>query len=66
MECLSITIPCDITLNVGLKEIPTVLVRLGVSSSQIMYRFFIEFLKLAVSCLGLGDDGCNCTALTIH
>ena len=37
-----------------------------VSSPQIMYRFLIEFLGLAVSCLGLGEGGCDCTALAIY
>ena len=38
----------------------------GVSSPQIMYHFSIEFLELAVSCLGLGEGGCDCTALAMH
>jgi len=25
-----------------------------------MYHFLIEFLELAVSCLGLGEGGCDC------
>ena len=37
-----------------------------VSSPQIMYHFSIEFLELAVSCLGLGEGGCDCTALAMH
>mgnify|MGYP004282581167 CR=1 FL=1 len=36
------------------------------SSPQIMYHFLIEFLELAVSCLGLGEGGCDCTALAMH
>ena len=32
------------------------------SSPQIMYHFLIEFLELVVSCLGLGEGGCDCTA----
>ena len=36
------------------------------SSPQIMYHFSIEFLELAVSCLGLGEGGCDCTALAMH
>ena len=37
-----------------------------VSSPQIMYHFLIEFLELAVSCLGLGEGGCDCTALATY
>ena len=37
-----------------------------VSSPQIMYHFLIEFLELAVSCLGLGEVECDCTALAMH
>ena len=37
-----------------------------VSSPQIMYHFSIEFLELVVSCLGLGEGGCDCTALAMH
>ena len=37
-----------------------------VSSPQIMYHFLIEFLELVVSCLGLGEGGCDCTALAMH
>jgi len=33
---------------------------LRLSSPQIMYHFSIEFLELAVSCLGLGEGGCDC------
>ena len=33
-----------------------------VSSPQFMYHFSIEFLELAVSFLGLGEGGCDCTA----
>ena len=36
------------------------------SSPQIMYHFLIEFLELVVSCLGLGEGGCDCTALAMH
>ena len=36
------------------------------SSAQIMYHFSIEFLELAVSCLGLGEGGYDCTALGIY
>jgi len=35
------------------------------SSPKIMYHFLIEFLELAVSCLGLGEGGCDCTALAL-
>ena len=28
------------------------------SSPRIIYHFLIEFLELAVSCLGLGEGGC--------
>ena len=38
----------------------------GLSSPKIMYHFSIEFLELAVSCLGLGEGGCDCTALAMH
>ena len=38
---------------------------LVLSSPQIMYHFSIEFLELAVSCLGLGEGGCDCTALAL-
>jgi len=38
---------------------------LVLSSPQIMYHFSIEFLELAVSCLGLGEGGCDCTALAV-
>jgi hypothetical protein len=36
------------------------------SSPQIMYHFSIEFLERVVSCLGLGEGGCDCTALAMH
>ena len=36
------------------------------SSPQIMYHFSIEFLGLAVSCLGLVEVGCDCTVSTTH
>ena len=36
------------------------------SSPQIMYHFLIEFLELVVSCSGLGEGGCDCTALAMH
>ena len=36
------------------------------SSPRIMYHFSIEFLELAVSCLWLGEGGCDCTALAIY
>jgi hypothetical protein len=39
---------------------------LVLSSPQIMYHFSIEFLELAVSCLGLGEVECDCTALAMH
>ena len=31
-----------------------------------MYHFSVEFLELAVSCLGLGEGGCDGTALAMH
>ena len=46
--------------------LPRVKQELVVSSPQIMYHFSIEFLELAVSCLGLGEGGCDCTALAMH
>ena len=37
-----------------------------VFNAQIMYHFSIEFVELAVSCLGLGEGGYDCTALGIY
>ena len=48
----------SLSIGIGVAE--------GVSSPQIMYHFSIEFLELAVSCLGLGEGGCDCTALAMH
>ena len=39
---------------------------LRLSNPQIMYNFLIEFLELEVSCLGLVEGGCDCTALAMH
>ena len=39
---------------------------ISLSSAQIMHYFSIEFLGLAVSCLGLGEAECDYTALAIH
>ena len=41
-------------------------VNVKLSSPQIIYHFSIDFLELAVSCLGLGEGGCDCTALAMH
>ena len=37
----------------------------GLSSPQIMYHFSIEFLELAVSCLGLGEVECDLSLIHI-
>ena len=52
----------------GLKNRPNIKTHKSplLSSPQIMYYFSIEFLELAVSCLGLGEGGCDCTALAIY
>jgi len=45
---------------------PLIITHGRLSSPQIMYHFLIEFLERAVSCLGLGEGGCDYTALSIY